>query len=276
MICANIRISAVTILCCIILSSSSILSQSNKNIGEKFLDDAHIYLNDGVSYFTSPLRFSADDWALTGLTIASTILLFHLDEKIQGAVSRKNAATSNGDFWDIPTLYGVVEYANIASIATYGMGLLTGEDEVRKVGRMLFQSISYSGIAVISLRILFGREKPYSGSGAWGFTWMNFDDEVQSFPSGHATVAFAFSTVLAEYFDTILSRVFFYGMASLGGFARIYDNQHWFSDIVVGALLGLTAGFHTINEENKRENNTGSKLSFNIGFNRIGIKYAIW
>jgi membrane-associated phospholipid phosphatase len=272
----NKKIYMLFILCLLTASDFIAQTESDKSIGEKLVDDGLIFLYDGASYFTAPAKFSADDWALTGLTVTSTFLLFHLDEYIQEAVSRKDAHTLNDDIWDIPTSYGIVSYANIFSLATYGTGLLTGEDEVRKVGRMMFQSLSYSGIAVMALRMLFGRERPYSGKGAWEFTWFNLDNEVQSFPSGHTTVAFAFSTVLAEYFDTIWSRVLFYGMASLTGFARVYNNQHWFSDVIVGALLGLTSGFHVINEEYKRQNNSESKLSFIFGHNRIGIKYAIW
>lgn len=272
----NIRIYTLITFLYIIFSHGNISAQSDKNIGEKLLDDGRIFLYDAGSYFTAPLRFSANDWALTGLTVTSTFLFFHLDEYIHDAVSRKDAETLNGDAWDVPTSYGIVAYANIASLATYGVGLFSGEDEVRKVGRMIFQSISYSGISVMVLRILFGRERPYSGEGAWAFTGISFDNEVQSFPSGHTTVAFAFSTVLAEYFDTVLSRVFFYGMATLTGFARVYNNQHWFSDVFVGALLGITSGIHVINEEKKRQNKSDSKLSFHIGLNRIGVRYAIW
>jgi membrane-associated phospholipid phosphatase len=272
---ANIRIYTLIIFYYFI-SSGSNAQNNNMSIGDKLLEDGRIFLYDGASYFTAPLRFSVDDWALTGLTVTSTFLFFHLDEYITDAVARETTSSINDDIWDVPTNYGIVAYSNILSLATYTTGLLTGEDEVRKIGRMVFQSLSYSGILVMTLRVLFGRERPYSGKGAWAFTGISFDNEVQSFPSGHTTVAFAFSTVLAEYFDSAWSRIFFYGMASLTGFSRIYNNQHWFSDVFAGALLGLTSGFHVINEENKREQSTKSKLSFNIGFNRISVRYAIW
>lgn len=273
---ANIRIYVLILFCFLLTSNISAQNQSNKSIGEKLLDDGRIFLYDGASYFTSPLRFSVDDWAHTGLTATSTFLFFHLDESITNSVAGESTQSLNDNFWDIPTNYGVVAYANIMSLTTYSVGLFAGEDEVRKVGRMMFQSISYSGITVMALRILFGRERPYSGKGAWEFTGISFDNEVQSFPSGHTTVAFAFSTILAEYFDSIFSRIFFYGMASLTGFSRIYNNQHWFSDVFVGAILGISSGFFVLNEEKKRMNNTESKFSFVINQNRIGIKYTIW
>lgn len=273
---ANIRIYVLILFCFLLTSNISAQNQSNKSIGEKLLDDGRIFLYDGASYFTSPLRFSVDDWAHTGLTATSTFLFFHLDESITNSVAGESTQSLNDNFWDIPTNYGVVAYANIMSLTTYSVGLFAGEDEVRKVGRMMFQSISYSGITVMALRILFGRERPYSGIGAWEFTGISFDNEVQSFPSGHTTVAFAFSTILAEYFDSNFSRIFFYGMASLTGFSRIYNNQHWFSDVFVGAILGISSGFFVLNEEKKRMNNTESKFSFVINQNRIGIKYTIW
>ena len=166
MLSINIRIYALIFFCFLFSSNNNAQNRNNKNIGEKLLDDGAIFLYDGASFFTSPLRFSVDDWAKVGLTVTSTFLFIHLHEFITDAVARETTQTLNDDFWDVPTNYGIIAYANILSLTTYGVGLFAGEDEVRKVGRMMFQSLSYSGITVMAMRILFGRERPYSGKGA--------------------------------------------------------------------------------------------------------------
>ena len=126
----------------------------------------------------------------------------------------------------------------------------------------------------MAARIIAGRERPYSEKGPWKFTIWNFDNEVQSFPSGHTTVAFALSTVLAEHFGTVWSRIGFYGFASLTAYARVLNNQHWFSDVIVGALIGISGGIHVLAREESR-NNIGehSSLSVYPSINGISLIY---
>ncbi len=253
------------------LISSIVFAQSEKTIPQKLLDDGIIFLEDAGRYFTYPLRMNGSEWLYAGSIAAGTYGLMHTDQSIKDAIGRKTIQSLNNDFWDGPTYYGVVQYANIAALSTYAVGLFSGEDEVRKVGRMLFQSLSYSGITVMAVRTVFGRYRPYSGKGPWEFKGISFDNEVQSFPSGHCTVAFAFSTVLAEYFDTIWSRVFFYGAAATTAYARVLNNQHWFSDVVIGSLIGISGGLLVVNEENKRGNET--VFSFTPTLNGISFIY---
>ncbi|MCB9210794.1 MAG: phosphatase PAP2 family protein [Ignavibacteriales bacterium] len=253
------------------LLTTLVSAQSDITIPQKLLNDGLIFLKDGGQYFTYPLRMNSCEFLYAGAIAAGTYGLMYNDQTMKDAIGRETIKTLNGDFWDAPTYYGFVQYANIAAFSTYTVGLFSGEDEIRKVGRMLIQSLSYSGITVMFIRTLFGRERPYSGEGPWAFTGLSFDNEIQSFPSGHCTVAFAFSTVLAEYFDTIYSRVFFYGLGSLTAYARILNNQHWFSDILMGSLIGISGGIFVINEENNRESN--NKFSISPTFNGVRFTY---
>ncbi len=248
---------------------------SNTSIWNDFYEDGTIFLKDGASYFTYPLHASKNDWLLfTGLT-AATYGMIHTDEWVKDHVGRKTTLTLNHDFWDVPTTYGIVAYSNIAALSTYTVGLLTREKEVRKIGRMLFQSLSYSGITEMGLRMLVERTRPYYNKGQWDFRMFTTNNEFQSFPSGHTCVAFAFSTVLAEYFDTIYSRIGFYGFAGLTAFARVYNNQHYLSDVFFGALVGISGGLHTVAQEKKRNNPNyqESRLELIPSFDKISLVY---
>lgn len=56
-----------------------------------------------------------------------------------------------------------------------------------------------------------------------------------SFPSGHATLAFALAAVLASEHGR---RAYFYAVASLVAVSRVYLGVHYPSDVVAGAALG--------------------------------------
>ena len=58
-----------------------------------------------------------------------------------------------------------------------------------------------------------------------------------SFPSGHATVAFACATVLALAVPRL--RWWLYALAALIAFSRVYVGVHYPGDVLVGALLGV-------------------------------------
>ena len=64
-----------------------------------------------------------------------------------------------------------------------------------------------------------------------------------SFPSGHAAVAFASAEFLYQEYKDVSPwyGVAGYAMATTTGYLRIYNNKHWFSDVVTGAGLGIVS-----------------------------------
>lgn len=62
-----------------------------------------------------------------------------------------------------------------------------------------------------------------------------------SFPSGHATIAWAMAVVLSR--KEPKWRWLFYTLAFLISFSRIYLGKHYPLDVVAGALLGTAIGY---------------------------------
>lgn len=63
-----------------------------------------------------------------------------------------------------------------------------------------------------------------------------------SFPSGHATVIFAFAMVFSFMMHKSSYTVFAFTIALLVAFSRVFLGYHTFFDIVGGALLGSLVG----------------------------------
>lgn len=62
-----------------------------------------------------------------------------------------------------------------------------------------------------------------------------------SFPSGHATVAFACATALALAVPRLVLPLF--ALAALIGWSRVYVGVHYPLDVLAGALIGVALGF---------------------------------
>ena len=63
----------------------------------------------------------------------------------------------------------------------------------------------------------------------------------RGFPSGHASTSFATAAVLQDHFGWKVGIPAFVA-AAYTGTTRIADNQHWASDVVFGAALGIACG----------------------------------
>jgi membrane-associated phospholipid phosphatase len=59
-----------------------------------------------------------------------------------------------------------------------------------------------------------------------------------SFPSGHATQAFAILMCLAFVAGRDYFKLFFLLLALLTSFSRVYLSQHWLVDVTVGSFIG--------------------------------------
>lgn len=84
----------------------------------------------------------------------------------------------------------------------------------------------------------------------WKFFFHGWTDAPYfSMPSGHTTATIAFAaaiSVASVHWARRTRAVMIVGAFStvlLVAFARLYTNQHWFSDVVAGAVLGSAAGF---------------------------------
>jgi membrane-associated phospholipid phosphatase len=154
-------------------------------------------------------------------------------------IVRRNQTGTLDNITKIGQYYGEVVPAVSLSAGIYAAGLIFEERSVSLTGRLLGESLLYAGTIDVLLKVLFSRSRPYNNKGNTDFGNYNFDNDYYSLPSGHTTVAFTLSTVLAERIDNIYATIGLYGLAALTAYQRIYSDNHWFSDTVLGAAIGI-------------------------------------
>jgi undecaprenyl-diphosphatase len=102
---------------------------------------------------------------------------------------------------------------------------------------LLFLGIFFTAVSVLILKFTIKRPRP---EGEWGQVYRSSDPH--SFPSGHAARAFMLTVI------TLLTGSWGIGLillvwALLVVISRVGLGVHYFSDVVVGGLIGILMGF---------------------------------
>lgn len=101
-------------------------------------------------------------------------------------------------------------------------------------------------VANILLKDFFARNRPPASLGTI-FVAGSLSDH--SFPSAHATFAWALAVVLSA--KEPRARYFFYLLALLISLSRIYLGVHYPADVVAGSIAGFAIGFFSLWVERK-------------------------
>lgn len=74
---------------------------------------------------------------------------------------------------------------------------------------------------------------------------------VHSFPSGHTATAFSIAILLTVIFRKTIYVYLFFILAIIAGFSRVYLMQHFFEDVLAGAVVGIFSAMLVIILVNK-------------------------
>jgi len=192
---------------------------------------------------------------------------------------------------------GFTTAAKRASLATETVYMITGgviyvaarmrkDDGTADVALHTTESVASAAMFIQVVRGVLGRARPYvvDDSGEvrnadpydleplHGFTSFNY----RSFPSMHAMASVAVATALTQEMrlrDTPHRRVIapaLYVGAAMPMLARMYLDEHWTSDIVMGAFLGAFAGQKVVGyshaHPDNRIDNAFLGRRMNVGF----------
>lgn len=155
--------------------------------------------------------------------------------------------------WRSPGLIAVMRWITrlgegwllgLFAVAVAAAGYWSGRRALVLTGWTGLVALIASGLATRVLKIGLGRPRPElvdRGMLEWG---PSLSAAQNSFPSGHATAAFALATVAAAAAPRW--RIVFYALATLVAVSRVALDAHFVADVVAGGLIGWAVARVTV------------------------------
>lgn len=224
-----------------------------RRAGRVLSEEVRRYGSDAAAMARAPLSWDASRWqraAIVGGVIATA---FAADPSIADAVQRSRSETTDG-FSRIVTPFGARRALNI-SAAVLLVGVARRNPDLRDAGRDAVEaSILAGGIITPFMKRAVGRSRPIRERGAYEFDPFSSN---QSFPSGHATNAFAVASVFAAHSRGWIVPTLAYTLATGVAVSRMNDNVHYSSDVLAGAVIGTMTG-RAIVARHRRKSKAGA------------------
>jgi len=149
---------------------------------------------------------------------AAALAVHQADESIKESVLDSNASLPGG------SVYGSQYFQVPVAIAWWAIASAAGSEKHAETGRDLLRAQIAVASWTYAIKLATNRTRP--------------NGDTHSFPSGHATASFATAMVLQDHYGWKVGLPAFLA-AGYTAASRVVDNQHWTSDVVFGAALGV-------------------------------------
>lgn len=233
-------------------------------------------LISGISEIT-PTQWYVSAGVVGGITaLVVTDNLTGLDQHFRDIALRSQGA-SNHDIFSIANEYGNTATGVVIGGGIYTSGLVFGDESVRTTGRLVFESLIVAGISTTVLKGVIGRARPYTNTTDHAYKPFAFNNDYYSLPSGHATVAFAVSTVLSERIGNVYASIGLYALAGSAAMGRMYFDKHWLTDVLLGGFIGTVSGIAVVRANERctqSKSKTSSQLFLYPTTHGIGLTYS--
>ena len=226
--------------------------KKDSNVLDFLVED---FYRDGKELVTTPFHLSRNDrWKTLGF-VTLGVTAFVLDEEL-AEIFQRNRTAFTDKLSDAVRPYGD-KLPNFLLGGIYLKGLVFKDQKAKDTAYLGLKSILFTQGIVTSLKYFFGRERPSGNKGAYFFKMLDFSPGTNSlsFPSGHASTAFAFSSVLAHQYPKWSVKVLVYSAAGSVAWSRLNDNVHFASDVLVGSAIGWDVGTTLTKFHQKKKSN---------------------
>ena len=166
--------------------------------------------------------FSVENAEWLGFGGAAALVMHAGDDRIHQWVVDNNPSSLTGG-----SVYGSTYLQLPLGIAWWAIGAAAGSDRNAETGRDLVRAQLSVVSWTFATKVATNRTRP--------------NGDPRSFPSGHTSNSFAAAMVLQEHFGWKVG-VPALVAATYTGVSRVIENQHWASDVMFGAFLGMASG----------------------------------
>jgi hypothetical protein len=210
------------------------------------VDYVKLLWSDTGAVLTAPAHWDEMNWMYAGFAAAGIGTAASLDNTIKDNVQTHRTAGEDRFFNQYQNLGAAWSFGIIGAFEIWGEA--SGNTIAKNTAMdALTASIIGPGLIGTSMKYVVGRVRPNTATRTFEFKPFSKN---QSFPSGHASEAFAVATAIAENYPAWWVQTLCYGGAGLVGYARIEQNAHYASDVVAGALLGWAVARAVVHRHN--------------------------
>jgi membrane-associated phospholipid phosphatase len=196
-------------------------------------------LLDQKAIWTSPLHLKPLDatWLLP--LGAATGTLIGSDQHTMNDLIHINANDQNH--------FNTLSNAGVAALAAVPAGmylwsLSRDAPQARETALLTGEALADGYIFSRAIQFVSLRDRP-AVNNAKGNFWSSAPLD-SSFPSNHATAAWAMASVIGDEYPGWLTRTAVYGLATGVSFSRVFAEQHFPSDVLVGSAAGWLIGHY--------------------------------
>lgn len=242
-------------------------------------DMENVFGGIGHSY-SRPFHWKGRQWGNFGYTMAGTAFLFAIDDEVDEWIDgfRDNVPQFLKDYGNE---YGNPDKNYMLTGGAYLAGLFSKNEKLRRTGVLLVSSATAGGFLQQASKRIIGRARPKSGRSSATFDPFHLDRvfNYDSFPSGHAMLAFTNAYAIAKQFKSPWIKAGIYTIGSIPGFIRVVDGFHWISDVAFSTVVSifivesidryLDKKYTEKYNPERKERNISWNLTF--GANRLGL-----
>jgi len=177
-------------------------------------------------------------WEVGAVVGAGILTMAIVDGPVQDWTREPHGSATTDDIANALTYFGQWQVVVPVTGGLILVGLAAKQPGLLHAGYRVGASILVAGAVTAAFKLTLGRVRPSDTDDHWDFKPFSGNTSMWS---GHTVIAFSFATALSQEIRKPWATVGLYTLATGTAWARVYQNDHWVSDVAVAAAVGIAS-----------------------------------